>query len=270
MMSGSAPPQSGQVLDSLKNYSSFSPWWGPHLRDEMLRDWEMTRTIRDAQRVVVEKVSEPGHYIGFRPLHRHQKRYKNKQRNRITRLRDYQRLARYVIHMTVDPKLYASDHEAKDALLRAWYKMYHRLRRRSDNVQGLRAVEAQQNGQPHIHVVLWGVYLPKDWGPRMWKLYGGYVKVERVRHGNAAVVSYLGKYLSKMSDLDLAALTRWGAQTLTVCGKEMRELLGPLNSEKTSEDWELFGFYHCREEIVWSLGEDFAEELYNDPTGPPN
>jgi len=105
----------------------------------------------------------------------------------------------------------------------------------------------------------------------MWKLYGGYVKVERVRHGNAAAVSYLGKYLSKMKELDLAALTRWGTQTLTVCGKEMRELLGPLNNEKPTGQWELFDFFHCREDVAWhpDLGEDYAAEWYEDPTGPP-
>jgi len=256
------------VLDSPKNNSSF-PWWGPHLAKQMLSEWRITRTIRDAQRVVVQKVSEPGTFLAFKPLHRHTTKYKNKQRNRITKLRDYSRLARYFISMTVDPKLYSNDHEAKDALLGAWFKMYHRLKRRAPDLQVLRAVEAQKGGQPHLHVVLWGVYLPRSWGAQMFQLYGGYVKVERVRHGNAGAVSYLGKYLTKGRELDLAALTRWGAQTLTICGKELRELLGPLNAEQSTGQWELFDFYHCREDVVWSLGEDYAAELYEDPTGPP-
>ena len=262
-MTGSA------VLDSLKNNSSLPQWYGPHLVEKMLNDWAVLRTGRDWQRVIIEKKDEPGNWSWFQPLHRHHKRYKNKQRNRITRLQDYQRRARYFISMTVDPKLYSSDHEAMGALKGAWFKMYHRLKRRAPDLQVLRAVEAQKGGQPHMHLVLWGVYLPRSWGAQMWKLYGGYVKVERVRLGNAAAVSYLGKYLTKGSELDIAAITRWGAQTLTVCGKELRELLGPLKTEQSTGQWVFVEFVCSFDDACVLFSEGFAEELYEYPNGPP-
>ncbi len=87
--------------------------------------------------------------------------------------------------------------------------------------------------QPHLHALLWGVHLPRGWATEMYREVGcGYIDVAPVRHGNRAAVSYLGKYLTKASDLTLAALTRWDAQTLTVCGRQMREHLVPLIDEK--------------------------------------
>ena len=255
------------VLDSPKNNCS---WYGPHLVEEMLSEWEMTRVIRDAQRVVVEKESEPGNYLSFKPLHRHQERYRNKQRNRIARLRDYSRSARYLVTLTVDPQRYASDRDAYAGLLDSWRKIYHRLKRRSDCLQVLRAAEPQKNGQPHLHALLWGVHLPRGWAAEMYREVGsGYVHVSPVRHGNPGAVSYLGKYLTKASDLTLGALTRWGAQTLTVCGQEMREHLGPLIDEKPTGEWVLVEFVRCWDDAVMYFGEQYAQELYADPTGPP-
>ena len=143
----------------------------------MLSEWEMTRIIRDAQRVVVEKVSEPGEFVGFTPLHRHQERYRNKQRNRIARLRDYPQSARYLVTLTVDPQRYASDRDAYAGLLESWRKIYHRLKRRSDSLQVLRAAEPRKNGQPHLHALLWGVHLPRGWAAEMYREVGsGYAR----------------------------------------------------------------------------------------------
>ena len=122
------------VLDSLKNNSSSRRWYGPHFVLELLDEWEMTRTIRDAQRVVVEKVSEPGDFVGFKPLHRHHKRYRNKQRNRIARLLEYVKLARYLLTLTVDPKRFADDRAALAGLRVAWRKIYYRLGRLSPHL----------------------------------------------------------------------------------------------------------------------------------------
>lgn len=255
------------VLDSPKNNCS---WYGPHLVEEMLSEWSVTRAFRDAQRVVIEKRSEPGTVTWFSPLHRHQPRYRNKQRNRVARLRDYPRPARYLLTLTVDPQRYASDREAYAGLLESWRKIYHRLKRRSDCLQVLRVAEPQKNGQPHLHALLWGVHLPRGWAAEMYREVGsGYVHVAPVRHGNPGAVSYLGKYLTKASDLTLGALTRWGAQTLTVCGREMREHLGPLNNEEPTGEWLLVQFICSYQDACVLFSEGFADDLYEYPTGPP-
>lgn len=264
-MTGSA------VLDSLKNNSSSRRWYGPHLAKEFISNWEITRIIRDAQRVVVQKVDKPGEFMGFRPLHRHQKKYMNKQRNRIAKLQDYKQPARYLVTFTVDPKRFRNDREAYAGLMDGWNKVYHRLKRRSDRLQVLRVVEVQKNAQPHLHVLLWGVHLPRGWAAEVYKVCSGYVDVSPIRHGNRGAVSYLGKYLTKMNALVLAGLTRWKARTLSVSGKQMRESLGPLIDEKSTGKWELFDFFHCRQDVeaCEAFTADFAQELYEDPTGPP-
>jgi len=220
--------------------------------------------------VVIEKRSEPGTVTWFSPLHRHQPRYRNKQRNRVARLQEYQRQARYLLTLTVDPKRYAEDLEACAGLRAAWRKIYYRLRRRSSTLQALVVIEPQKNGQPHLHALLWGVHLPRGWAAEMYHEVGsGYVHVAPVRHGNRAAVSYLGKYLTKASDLTLAAITRWKTQTLTVCGQEMREHLGPLNNEEPTGEWILILFVCSFDDAVLNFSEGFAEDMYQYPNGPP-
>lgn len=266
-MTGSA------VLDSLKNNCARRDWWGPHLADEMLREWAEKRASRDAQRVVIEKRDDPGNVTWFQPLQRHHSRYRNKQRNRVTQLKRYKRQARYLITVTVDPKRYSNDREAYKGLRESWRKIYYRLRRRSKTLQALVVIEPQKNGQPHLHALLWGVYLPqlKRWAAEMYQISSGYVHAEKVRHGNKAAISYLGKYLVKgvAQEMTLAGLTRWGAQTLTVSGKELGEHLGPLMDPETTGKWILVMFVCSFDEAVLNFSEGFAEDLYDYPTGPP-
>jgi len=260
---------SASLLDSLKNNCSQRLWYGPHLVEKMLSDWSVLRTARDWQRVVIEKKGEPGNWSWFKPLHRHHKRYINKQRNRVARLADYPQRARYFLTLTVKPSWFSDDLEAAAAVEESFRKIYHRLRRRFPHLQVLRVVEAQQNGQPHIQAILWGVHLPRGWAAKMYKFCSGYVHVRPVRYGNKAAVSYLGKYLSKPTELNLAALTRWKTQTLTISGKEMREHLGPLMDEKPTGEWVLVEFVCSFDDACILFSEGYAQELYEDPTGPP-
>ena len=191
------------------------------------------------------------------------------QRNRVTQLKEYMRQARYLVTVTVDPKRYDDDREAYAGLRESWRKIYYRLRRRSDTLQALVVIEPQKNGQPHLHALLWGVHLPqlKSWAAEMYQISSGYVHAEKVRHGNKAAVSYMGKYLVKgvAQELTLAALTRWGAQTLTVSGKELREHLGPLMDLNSTGKWILILFVCSFDEAVLNFSEGFAEDMYEDP-----
>lgn len=264
---------SAAVLDPLKNNCAHGEWWGPHLVEEMLRRWADKRASRDAQRVVIQKRDDPGDVTWFQPLQRHHSRYRNKQRNRVTQLKEYMRQARYLVTLTVDPKRYANDMEAYAGLRESWRKIYYRLRRRSDTLQAVVVIEPQKNGQPHLHALLWGVHLPqlKSWAAEMYQISSGYVHAEKVRHGNKAAVSYLGKYLVKgvAQELTLAALTRWGAQTLTVSGKELREHLGPLLDPNSTGEWVLILFVCSFDDAVLYFSEGFAEDMYEYPNGPP-
>ena len=284
------------LLDSYKNNPPQCWWEGSGLKDEMMMDWWSTKAMRNAQRVVLEIPTAPG-YLWWKPEHRHHDSYRYKQSHRVIKLERYHRRARYFITLTADPKRYFNDIEACKGLLNSWNKIYKRLKRLNKDVQFFRFVEPTKTGIPHFHIVLWNVFIPllKSWAAEMYKISSGYVKAQRARKGNAGAVSYCMKYVNKTGkdrDFYLAALTRWRAQTLSVCGKELSEFVGPLRNprpadvsddewekmkeEKKSENtkkyklWKFIKSYNhaCRSLWLELAEEMYAEEVENVPDPP--
>ena len=262
------------LLDSNKNNCPLSTWEGPKLIREIEWEWAEIKAYRDAQRVVLQRKGDPSDWKAFKPLHRHQKKYRIKQSVRIGKLKKYHRRARYMMTLTVNPRRFNNDIEAYDGLKRSWFKIYKRLKRINPEVQGLRATEPQKSGNPHMHIILWNIHIPKYklLASQLYKISSGYVKIEPVRLGNKGAVSYLGKYLTKgtKEDLVIGSLTRWKAQTLTVFGKELRTFLGPLIENKSTGEWELWDFICNYDDCIHKMGEEMAESIYSTPEkGPP-
>ena len=262
------------LLDSNKNNCPLSTWEGPKLIREIEWEWAEIKAYRDAQRVVLQRKGDPSDWKAFKPLHRHQKKYRIKQSVRIGKLKKYHRRARYMMTLTVAPRRFNNDIEAYNGLKRSWFKIYKRLKRINPEVQGLRATEPQKSGNPHMHIILWNIHIPKYklLASQLYKISSGYVKIEPVRLGNKGAVSYLGKYLTKgtKEDLVIGSLTRWKAQTLTVFGKELRTFLGPLIENKSTGEWELWDFVCNYDDCVHKMGEEMAESIYSTPEkGPP-
>ena len=262
------------LLDSNKNNCPPSTWEGPKLIREIEWEWAEIKAYRDAQRVVLQRKGDPSDWKAFKPLHRHQKKYRIKQSVRIGKLKKYHRRARYMMTLTVNPRRFNNDIEAYNGLKRSWFKIYKRLKRINPEVQGLRATEPQKSGNPHMHIILWNIHIPKYklLASQLYKISSGYVKIEPVRLGNKGAVSYLGKYLTKgtKEDLVIGSLTRWKAQTLTVFGKELRTFLGPLIENKSTGEWELWDFICNYDDCIHKMGEEMAESIYSTPEkGPP-
>ena len=262
------------LLDSNKNNCPLSTWEGPKLIREIEWEWAEIKAYRDAQRVVLQRKGDPSDWKAFKPLHRHQKKYRIKQSVRIGKLKKYHRRARYMMTLTVNPRRFNNDIEAYDGLKRSWFKIYKRLKRINPEVQGLRATEPQKSGNPHMHIILWNIHIPKYklLASQLYKISSGYVKIDPVRLGNKGAVSYLGKYLTKgtKKDLVIGSLTRWKAQTLTVFGKELRTFLGPLIENKSTGEWELWDFICNYDDCTHKMGEEMAESIYSTPEkGPP-
>ena len=262
------------LLDSNKNNCPPSTWEGPKLVREIEWEWAEIKAYRDAQRVVLQHKDDPSKVKWFKPLHRHQKKYRIKQSVRIGKLRKYHRRARYMMTLTVNPRRFNNDIEAYDGLKRSWFKIYKRLKRINPEVQGLRATEPQKSGNPHMHIILWNIHIPKYklLASQLYKISSGYVKIEPVRLGNKGAVSYLGKYLTKgtKEDVVIGSLTRWKAQTLTVFGKELRTFLGPLIENTSTGEWELWDFVCNYDDCTHKMGEEMAESIYSTPEkGPP-
>ena len=262
------------LLDSNKNNYPLSTWEGPELVKVIEWEWSEIKSYRDAQRIVIQRKDDPSKVKWFKPLHRHQNKYRVKQSVRIGKLRKYHRRARYMMTLTVNPRRFNNDIEAYDGLKRSWFKIYKRLKRINPEVQGLRATEPQKSGNPHMHIILWNIHIPKFklLASQLYKISSGYVQIEPVRLGNKGAVSYLGKYLTKgtKESLVIGSLTRWKAQTLTVFGKELRVFLGPLIENTSTGEWELWDFVCNYDDCIHKMGEEMAESIYCTPEkGPP-
>ena len=260
------------LLDSNKN--NCSDWYGSHLVSEAIEEWAMTKSYRDNQRILIQKADDLGDIKWFRPLHRHHKKYRVKQSIRINKIRKFSMPVRYFATLTVDPKRVNNDRQAYDYLLNSWRKIYHRLKRKFPRLQVLRCVEPQKQGQPHMHLMLFGCNIPKlrSWASKMYKISSGYIKIEPARAGNKGAASYLGKYLMKglKNDFTLAFLTRWGSQTLTACGTELRVFLGPLLDNSSTGKWIFVEFVTDYGDACIKLTEELAELMYYPPeNGPP-
>ena len=239
-------------------------------------EWEYAdiKSKRDAQRVIIVNKQDPANFKYFKPLHRHQKKYRVKQSVRIGKLKKYHRRARYMMTLTVNPRNYYDDFTAHDGLKDSWNKIRKRLQRISPEVQGITATEPQKSGNPHMHIILWNIHIPKYklLASKLYKISSGYVKIEPVRLGNKGAVSYLGKYIMKgtRSDFVLGCLTRWKARTLNVFGKELRLFLGPLIENTSTGEWELWDFVCSYDDCYHKMGEEMADIVYCEPEkGPP-
>jgi len=261
------------VLDSLKNNCPVE-WWGPHLVHEIEYEWAETRARRDAQRIVIQHKEDLANVRFFAPLHRHQAKYRAKQVNRIQRLIDYPRRARYLITLTVDPKRFYDDYSAHEGLKESWNKIRKRLQRINPDVQGLTVTEPQKSGNPHMHILLWNIHIPNylKWASKTYKISTGHIDIQPIRCGNAGAVSYLGKYLGKgtKDNFVLGCLTRWKARTLNIFGTQLREFLGPLINRNSTGEWELWDFVTSWDDCFHKMGEEMAEIVYSSPKkGPP-
>ena len=261
------------LLDSLKNNCP-SEWYGPHLVREIEYEWAEIKAKRDAQRIIVYPKGEMHNWISIKPLHRHQNKYRAKQVNRIQRLLDYPKRARYLITLTVDPKRFTSDHLAHQGLKESWNILRKRLQRINKDVEGLTATEPHKSGSPHMHVLLWNIHIPNylKWASKAYEVSTGYVQIQPIRAGNNGAVSYLAKYLGKgtKENFVLACLSRWKARTLNIFGKELTTFLCPLIQKNSKGEWELLAFTLNYSDALTKIPEEIADIVYCTPEkGPP-
>lgn len=102
--------------------------------------------------------------------------------------------------LTVNPAVYDSPDERLRKLSWAWRTVVKRLRRKygRDSVEYFCVVEATKKGEPHLHILLRGRYLPqKELSTAMAQLIQSpIVYIERVK-SQKQVVNYVAKYVSK-------------------------------------------------------------------------
>ena len=137
-------------------------------------------------------------------LHRFSPAYRRKVRRELMFYLPLFMRYKYFLHitLTIDPKNFVSQYDAKRALEKAWNSLRTRLRKRYPWIAMVVTREWQDNGiGVHLHVVVMGLsYIPKDWIMETWnKVSGSGWAVElRTVHGDAkSVLNYVLKYVTK-------------------------------------------------------------------------
>jgi hypothetical protein len=111
---------------------------------------------------------------------------------------------RYFLHvtLTIDPKNFVSQADAKRALEKAWNSLLTRLRKRYPWIFVIAVREWQENGIGiHLHALIAGLaYIPKKWIMETWQRVSksGWAVELRTVHGDAkSVLNYILKYITK-------------------------------------------------------------------------
>jgi len=102
--------------------------------------------------------------------------------------------------LTLDPKRFSSLAQAYTALLWGWNKISTAIRKKFPCVEFARVVEFQESGNPHLHVLVFGVnFIAIEWIRKLWEekyQLGTQINVKRIENSKGAI-RYLLKYLLK-------------------------------------------------------------------------
>jgi len=146
----------------------------------------------------------PYRAMGLPYFNRFSPAYREKIRKELWRYLPLLLKYRYFLHitLTVDPKKFVSQADAKRALEKAWNSLLTRLRKRFPWITVIATREWQENGIGiHLHALIAGLaYVPKKWIMETWnEVSGSGWAVElRTIHGDArSVLNYVLKYITK-------------------------------------------------------------------------
>jgi len=102
--------------------------------------------------------------------------------------------------LTLDPKRFSSLAQAYGALLWGWNKISSAMRKKFPGVEFARVVEFQESGNPHLHVLVFGVnFIAIEWIRKLWEeryRLGEQINVKKIENEKGAI-RYLLKYLLK-------------------------------------------------------------------------
>jgi hypothetical protein len=102
--------------------------------------------------------------------------------------------------LTLDPKRFSSLAQAYGSLLWGWNKIASAMRRKFPQIEFARVVEFQESGNPHLHVLVFGVnFIAIEWIRKLWEEkyeLGTQINVKKIENEKGAI-RYLLKYLLK-------------------------------------------------------------------------
>lgn len=150
----------------------------------------------------------------------------------VRRLGKNKNLRRFLT-LTLDPKKIPNGADKYEYIMERWNKFRIYLNREFGETSFVWVMELQENGNPHLHVLL-SRYVPFEWIKRTWAGMGGGEFVN-IQYADAhRVGNYMSKYLAKGSLMELPKeVNRYGFSSGSI------DLKVRYRKQTDDETWEL-------------------------------
>lgn len=115
------------------------------------------------------------------------------------------------ITLTVNPNWYSSPEERAEKLVQAWRRVRRRFLEaaKGRTLEFLAVFELTKKGEPHLHLVARGSFIPQKWlSQQMRKEMGAPIVDVRAVKGAKEVAKYVSKYISKRN-IKIGSLKRY-------------------------------------------------------------
>ena len=220
----------GELVNSRSLF--YNNAWG---NSEAILNFAKSYAVDKKRRSVVLYNKETSELLKLPYATRFSEEYAAKQTRRVMRGVKFDSCA--FLTLTIDPKRFASLAIAYSGIRKSWHRLSSAFliatKRGSNKIRGwsgkyFLVVEMQENGSPHLHVLLHGCsYLDYDWVRELWSDMGIMIKVEYVRSNRGRVVSYILKYASKAISADgvpnLTSALLWALSARAFSGTSARK-----------------------------------------------
>lgn len=151
-----------------------------------------------------------------------------------------------LLTLTTNPALYGSPAQRAHELANAWRKVVKRAQRQLGwgKPQYFAVFERTKRGEPHLHILIRGRYLPQSWlSKQMKELIGAPICDIRKVHSERGAAAYVAKYLGKDPHRFGTCKRYWATRGYD---------LTAVNADRSST-WELTPWQITREpvEAIW-------------------
>jgi hypothetical protein len=161
--------------------------------------------------------------------------------------------------------------ERAQRMVIGWRELHRRIKRtwRYDRLDYLVVLEATQRGEPHLHILLRGNYIPQKWISEQWQqITGAFVVDIRRADGDMAVSAYIAKYVGKEPHHFGSMKRYWRSQKWDTRPKRQtnkEEWRSATNEERNHTLVFVIAIWAAEGRIITASSNDFVESK----TGPP-
>lgn len=179
------------------------------------------------------------------------------------------------ITLTVNPNWYSSPEERAEKLVKAWRLVRRRFLalRPSNRLEFLAVFELTKKGEPHLHIVARGSFIPQKWlSAQMAKEMGAPIVDVRAVKGSREVAKYVSKYISKRN-IKIGSLKRyWRSMRYlekSAAQKRRERNAGAKFFILDCHYWTYVAHLQKLAVRLISIGDEFSQADWEPDAGPP-